>query len=106
MRWQHPERGLLPPSDFISVAEDIGTINQLGQHVLEVAVTAISSIVVPDRLRPFQLGVNISARQLGTGDLDKVVKSVLDRDGLAGAVAAARDHRDAPCCTASTNRSR
>jgi diguanylate cyclase (GGDEF)-like protein/PAS domain S-box-containing protein len=84
VRWQHPERGMLPPSDFISVAEDIGTINQLGQHVLEVAVTAISSIVVPDRLRPFQLGVNISARQLGTGDLDKVVKSVLDRTGWPG----------------------
>ena len=52
MRWQHPERGLLPPSDFIAVAEDIGTIDQLGRHVLEVAVAAISDDRAPRPAAP------------------------------------------------------
>ena len=84
VRWQHPERGLLGPADFIAVAEDIGTIHELGRHVLEVAVTAMADLH-PMRLgRPFQLGVNISARQLTTEDLDRIVHSVLERTGWPG----------------------
>jgi EAL domain-containing protein (putative c-di-GMP-specific phosphodiesterase class I) len=62
VRWQHPERGLLVArSEFIGVAEDIGTIGDLGRHVLEVAVASVSGArSAAQRDRPFQLGVNIS----------------------------------------------
>ncbi|MGN6694527.1 MAG: putative bifunctional diguanylate cyclase/phosphodiesterase, partial [Aquihabitans sp.] len=84
VRWQHPERGLLGPGDFIAVAEDIGTIHELGRHVLEVAVASMSELapIRPDR--PFQLGVNVSARQLNTDEIDRVVQSVLQRTGWPG----------------------
>jgi EAL domain-containing protein (putative c-di-GMP-specific phosphodiesterase class I) len=84
VRWQHPERGLLSPGDFIAVAEDIGTIHELGRHVLEVAVASMSELapIRPDR--PFQLGVNVSARQLNTDAIDRIVQSVLQRTGWPG----------------------
>jgi diguanylate cyclase (GGDEF)-like protein/PAS domain S-box-containing protein len=78
VRWQHPERGLLSPNEFIAVAEDIGTIGDLGRHVLEVAVASCASIA-STRDRPFQLGVNISARQLTSGGLDRLVAATLAR---------------------------
>ncbi|MCU1372511.1 MAG: diguanylate cyclase/phosphodiesterase with and sensor(s) [Ilumatobacteraceae bacterium] len=84
VRWQHPERGLLGPAEFIAVAEDIGTIHDLGRHVLEVAVTSMSELDPLRNGRPFQLGVNVSARQLSTGDIDRVVHSVLERTGWPG----------------------
>ncbi|WP_426571027.1 sensor domain-containing protein [Aquihabitans sp. McL0605] len=84
VRWQHPERGLLPPGDFIEVAEDTGTINGIGRHVLETAVREISRLVDHTRDRPFQLGVNVSARQLSSGDLDELVRSVLAGSGWPG----------------------
>jgi diguanylate cyclase (GGDEF)-like protein len=80
VRWQHPERGLLSPQEFIGVAEDIGTIGDLGRHVLEVAVASVSELA-ETRDRPFQLGVNISGRQLTSGGLDRLVASTLDRFG-------------------------
>jgi len=84
VRWQHPDRGLLGPADFIDVAEDIGTIHDLGRHVLEVAVASMTELDPHAGGRPFQLGVNISARQLNTGELDRVVQSVLHRTGWPG----------------------
>jgi diguanylate cyclase (GGDEF)-like protein/PAS domain S-box-containing protein len=84
VRWQHPDRGLLGPADFIDVAEDIGTIHDLGRHVLEVAVAAMTELDPLRGDRPFQLGVNISARQLNTGELDRTVRSVLQQTGWPG----------------------
>jgi Amt family ammonium transporter len=80
VRWEHPERGLLAPHEFIGVAEDIGTIGDLGRHVLEVSVAAVSELD-DARRRPFQLGVNLSARQLSSGGLDQQVAGILDRFG-------------------------
>jgi len=83
VRWRHPERGLLSPHEFIAVAEDIGTIGDLGRHVLEVSVADIAE--VRHLLAPnFQLGVNVSARQLSTGGLDRIVKSVLTQHQWPG----------------------
>jgi diguanylate cyclase (GGDEF)-like protein/PAS domain S-box-containing protein len=81
VRWQHPERGLLSPADFIAVAEDIGTIAELGRHVLDVAVASVSELVRPGDGRTFQLGVNVSARQLALPGLDQVVAEVLEAHG-------------------------
>ncbi|HWJ96761.1 MAG TPA: EAL domain-containing protein, partial [Acidimicrobiales bacterium] len=84
VRWQHPERGLLGPADFIAVAEDIGTIHELGRYVLEVAAASMAELAPIGPDRPFQLGVNVSARQLNSGELDRVVQSVLERTGWPG----------------------
>ena len=84
VRWQHPDRGLLSPGEFITVAEDIGTIHELGRHVLEVAVASMVELGLHRGDRRFLLGVNVSARQLNTEGLDRVVRSVLERTGWPG----------------------
>ena len=84
VRWQHPERGLIAPDEFIGVAEEIGTIGDIGRHVLEVAVASISGLMATLPERPMQLGVNISARQLSAGDLDVIVQDILDRFSWPG----------------------
>jgi diguanylate cyclase (GGDEF)-like protein/PAS domain S-box-containing protein len=85
VRWDHPERGLLAPSDFIRVAEEIGAIGHLGRHVLEVALATASSLRPALGDRSFQLGVNVSARQLILGDLDHEVAAALGRLGWPAA---------------------
>ncbi len=81
VRWQHPERGLLAPGDFIAVAEDTGAIEQLGRHILDLAVRDLSRLRPRIGDRPFQLGVNVSARQLATPGLDRTVAEVCARHG-------------------------
>jgi diguanylate cyclase (GGDEF)-like protein/PAS domain S-box-containing protein len=87
VRWQHPDRGLLAPIEFIAVAEDIGTIGALGHHVLDLAVGEIArlqpSVHRPNR--PFGLAVNVSARQLSDPELDHQVQTVLERHDWPGA---------------------
>ncbi|HRW37064.1 MAG TPA: EAL domain-containing protein [Aquihabitans sp.] len=80
VRWQHPERGLLSPAEFVAVAEDIGTIGELGRHVLDVALRELSSLEVVDPAT-FHLGVNVSARQVSEPDLDQMVGAALERHG-------------------------
>ncbi|MFM7616447.1 MAG: putative bifunctional diguanylate cyclase/phosphodiesterase [Actinomycetes bacterium] len=63
VRWMHPDRGLVPPSDFIPVAEDSGAIVELGEWVLR---TAAAQAVAWGfgTTRPARMWVNISPRQL------------------------------------------
>ena len=81
VRWQHPVRGLLPPDDFISVAEETGTIEALGRHVLEIAVSEMAGIVERVGVKGLRLGVNLSARQLSGPGLDRVVDEACRRHG-------------------------
>lgn len=79
VRWRHPTRGLLAPDDFIEIAEEVGTIAELGRHVLDAAVGAVAEVVAPPEGQPFQLGINVSARQLTAGDLVGAVRACLAR---------------------------
>ena len=79
VRWRHPTRGLLSPDEFIAIAEEVGTIGELGHHVLDAAMGAIASIVGPGADERFQLGINVSARQLTAGDLAEAVRDCLAR---------------------------
>ena len=69
VRWEHPERGLLPPADFIPVAEETGLIVSLGQWVLEEACR--QATVWRSQLgdRAPVMGVNLSARQFQRPEL-------------------------------------
>jgi diguanylate cyclase (GGDEF)-like protein len=72
MRWQHPERGLVPPSDFISVAEDIGLIVQLGEWALREACAEAARW--PDGI---SVSVNLSPVQFAKGNLVSTVMNAL-----------------------------
>ncbi|WP_091873581.1 putative bifunctional diguanylate cyclase/phosphodiesterase [Massilia yuzhufengensis] len=62
VRWMHPTRGLVPPSEFIPLAETTGLIVQVGEWVLEQAC-AQAAIWQRAGLPPFRLAVNVSARE-------------------------------------------
>ena len=70
VRWQHPERGLLDPAEFISIAEDSGLIEPIGRWVQERACRQILEWHEqrPDA-RPLDVSVNLSARQVAHRDL-------------------------------------
>jgi diguanylate cyclase (GGDEF)-like protein/PAS domain S-box-containing protein len=63
LRWSHPERGLVPPLEFIAVAEETGLILAIGQWVLESACTQLKAWERQAWTRSLQLAVNVSARQ-------------------------------------------
>ena len=78
LRWQHPERGLVAPTDFIPVAEECGAIVPIGEWVLRQA--CIEAAFWDSSIK---LAVNISPVQLGNPNLVDVVKSALEVAGLA-----------------------
>ena len=80
VRWAHPERGLVPPVEFIPLAETTGLIVQVGEWVLEQAC-AQAAIWQGAGLRPFRLAVNVSAREF-TESLPNRVAATLARYGL------------------------
>ena len=80
-RWRHPERGLLGPDAFIPVAEDTGMIEEIGLHVLDLAIGAASRMDLPTGRAGFQLGVNVSARQIAAPGLDDLVRDACERHG-------------------------
>jgi EAL domain-containing protein (putative c-di-GMP-specific phosphodiesterase class I) len=83
VRWRHPERGLLQPTQFISLAEDSGFIHELGYFVLHEACRQAREwqLKYPDR-GDFAISVNVSARQIQQPGFVPQVKSVLDETGL------------------------
>jgi diguanylate cyclase (GGDEF)-like protein/PAS domain S-box-containing protein len=78
LRWQHPERGFIPPSDFIPVAEETGLIASLGAHVLRQACADAAKWPTP-----VKLAVNLSPLQFRTGNLFAAVKEALEQSGLS-----------------------
>ena len=79
-RWQHPTRGLLPPDRFIPLAEATGLIVPLGRLVLETACLDAARWRRHDPT--LTVAVNVSARQLGSGDLVHDVRAALAASGL------------------------
>jgi diguanylate cyclase (GGDEF)-like protein/PAS domain S-box-containing protein len=79
LRWQHPTRGLVPPLDFIPVAEDTGLIVAMGEWALDCACATATTWTGP---RPIGVSVNISPRQLFDPDFARTVADILARTGL------------------------
>jgi diguanylate cyclase (GGDEF)-like protein/PAS domain S-box-containing protein len=83
LRWEHPERGLLNPDDFIAVAEETGLIVPIGAWVLDQACRQVQrwQASLP-ALPPLRVSVNLSGRQLGHTNLVGDVASVLAETGI------------------------
>jgi len=82
VRWQHPHRGLIPPSEFIPLAEDTGLIVPLGEWVLTEACRQAAKFNV-DVPYPVRIAVNLSFRQICRKDFIKTVERALRQSGLA-----------------------
>ena len=81
IRWQHPERGLIPPGVFIGVAEESDLIVHMGHWVLTTACTQLAVWAKDECGRHIQLSVNVSARQFRQTDFVEQVIGVLRDTG-------------------------
>ena len=82
-RWRHPQRGLVPPVEFIPVAEECGLIGPLGDYVLDAACRQFAAWDhTLGATTPAQLAVNVSRAQLMTPGLVASVRKVLADTGL------------------------
>ncbi len=83
VRWNHPRRGLLPPGEFIPLAEETGLIVDIGLFVMDRAARQLSDwqrdLKTP---RPLFVSVNVSSRQLLRHDLLQDIKGVMSRAPL------------------------
>ncbi|GGD48855.1 putative bifunctional diguanylate cyclase/phosphodiesterase [Paenibacillus nasutitermitis] len=81
VRWHHPQRGLLPPGEFISLTEENGLILPLGEWVLRAA--CLQNKAWQDAgLPPMMMSVNLSMRQFRQHQLADRIKSILDQTGM------------------------
>lgn len=81
IRWQHPERGMIAPDTFISVAEQSGLIVEIGEWVLNEACRQMM-LWQAAGLPRFVVSVNLSAVQFRRGNLEALIGSALGRFGL------------------------
>ncbi len=82
VRWKHPERGLLDPAEFVSIAEDSGLIEPIGRWVQERACRQILEWQQRPDAHPLDVAVNLSARQVTHRDLPATVAEIVARTGL------------------------
>ncbi len=84
IRWNHPTRGLVPPLEFIPVAEDSGLIKPIGNWVFEQSMSQLASWDAQDDGPHLHvLAVNLSVRQLEDPETPNMVREVLERYGIA-----------------------
>jgi diguanylate cyclase (GGDEF)-like protein/PAS domain S-box-containing protein len=81
LRWRHPEKGLILPGEFISLAEDIGLIIPIGELVLRTACRQVKAWEA-EGLTPIRLAVNLSAKQFRQKKLVQTIANVLQETGL------------------------
>jgi len=81
VRWMHPELGVIPPNEFIPIAEETGLINPIGEWVLRTA--CVQNYLWQQQGYPkFKVAVNVSVRQFQHDDIVEVVKRILEETGL------------------------
>ncbi len=77
-RWHHPQRGTIPPNEFIPVAEDTGLIIPIGEWVLREACRQMRAWeAMYETISPLMISVNLSGRQLEQHDLVEMIEAVL-----------------------------
>ena len=83
IRWEHPTRGMIPPNDFISLAEDTGLIVPIGQWVIETACRQLKDwqTRIPEA-GELSISVNTSSQQFAHNHLEKTIEKALKKTGL------------------------
>ena len=84
VRWQHPQRGLVPPAEFIPVAEGTGLITEIDAWVMQQACAQMCQWLAAGRQLSF-VAVNVSTRLFARRELYDRVAQVLDETGMAPA---------------------
>jgi len=79
IRWNHPERGMIPPMAFIPVAEERGMITAIGEWVLRTACLEAAGWPLP-----MIVAVNVAVAQFASGRLAAIVREALAASGLPG----------------------
>lgn len=82
IRWQHPERGLIPPFNFIPLAEETGLILPIGQWVLDTACAQLKRWEQDELTQHLTLSVNVSAKQFHQADFVSQVQSAVMRNAI------------------------
>lgn len=81
VRWQHPQRGMVPPGEFIPLAEETGLILSLGNWVMETACTQLSRWAQRAGTAHLSIAVNVSAQQFREPDFVNTVLAIITRTG-------------------------
>ena len=82
IRWQHPVKGIVPPSDFIPLAEETGLMMLIGRWVMEAACAQIKNWASRTETQDLQLAVNVSSRQFRQLDFVEQVCEILLRNEI------------------------
>lgn len=77
LRWNHPDKGRISPTEFIPIAEETGLIIEVGDWVMRTACAAAAKW-----RKPYKIAVNVATMQLMHGDLPKRVAQILEETGL------------------------
>ena len=81
IRWNHPQHGLVPPKEFIPLAEECGLIDPIGEWVLETACKQYQTWQ-KNNIAPGRLAVNISSRQFMRADFVDVINKIITNTGI------------------------
>ncbi len=82
IRWNHPERGMVIPEEFISLAEETGLILPIGRWVLNEACAKLADWSADEKMRQLVLAVNISAQQFRQADFVDEIKEIITKNVL------------------------
>ena len=82
IRWQHPQRGLVSPAEFIPIAEETGWIVPIGQWVLQEACAQLARWQKSAET-PLSMSVNLSGKQFSQPDLIELVETTVRESGIA-----------------------
>lgn len=82
IRWSHPERGLVPPEEFIPLAEETGLILPIGQWVLKTACAQLRAWQQEPITQGLTLSVNVSAKQFFHADFVTQVQSIIRENAI------------------------
>lgn len=82
IRWIHPERGMIPPLNFICLAEETGLILPIGEWVLDTACAQIKSWQTNALTRNLTISINVSAKQFYQNNFVNQVQDAVDRHGI------------------------